>query len=367
MIVYGVVLALLAYVFVMAGLTSRARPALAGTGYYVKAVQRPDRPRRGRVAALAAGAILIGVAALRWEVGTDYISYLRLYEVYVATDLTELLPWQEPGIVLLARLAGLVNSDPALLLGITSVVTVGIAVFTMWRDSKWLGYSMFLYVLLGCWQLSFNAVRQGVAIAILFWAAKFVLERRFWPFLAAVLVATMFHISAAVGIFLFFVPRRPLGLLGVLTLIAAAVGLTGSYAAVGSAYEAIRSREFVNFEYLDRRVNPARVLLGIAPGLLYLLMARASKYDARVSFYGNMAILHGALWVASAGSAYLARFTGYTEIFLTIGIPAVLSTLKSAEERVFLGGLILSVYAVSWYLVTSAQPALVPFQWVFQR
>lgn len=130
----------------------------------------------------AAALVLVGVAASRWGVGTDFFGYVRNYDVYKTSFFTDLQSFDEPGIKGLAWLVSLVHDDPALFVAAASAATIGLMLWTITRYSIAVAMSYLLFVFVGSWHGSFNGVRQFLACAIILAGHRLIVDRKLLHF-----------------------------------------------------------------------------------------------------------------------------------------------------------------------------------------
>jgi hypothetical protein len=326
----------------------------------------PRRTAINHAFALLAAAVLIGFAAVRWRIGTDYRQYEHDYVDYVRTPGSEMGFFDEPGIRVIAKIAARVHDDPTTMFAIASVITVGLTVYTIYKNTSALPLALLLYVLAETWQGSFNGVRQYLACAVVFAGHRFIIDRRFWRYLLVVLVAMLFHISAAIMLLAYLIPRRQLRPIAVLALMLVAAFAVNFYAQLGDVIDAVKGSDVSGGSYFAREVNPFRILLAFAPSVMYLLFTQRKNLSATGHFYANMMFINGVVFLAAAGSAYLARFGIYTSVFIALALPEMLNS----RERSFRTVLILAVialYGVFWYLDTSHVTSLNPYRSLFDR
>jgi len=154
-------------------------------------------------------ALLVLVGGLRGSsVGTDVSGYVRRFEA--TAELADVRSsGLEPGIPLLSWLARYVSSDYMALFVLVAIVVAAGFFLGIRKLSADPAVSVFVMLASGAYYFSFNGLRQGVAVAVLFLAFGFIYYRKFWAFLACVAVACSFHISAIMALPVYFiVPRR---------------------------------------------------------------------------------------------------------------------------------------------------------------
>lgn len=341
--------------------------ALAGSRALAGPEGQVGPPRRG-AAALMAGAVaclFIGVAGFRYRVGADYRQYAESFDRG-----NNEFSWSgssfnsEPAFNALATVGSHFYRDSASMFFLASLVTVGLMVRTYAKYSPMFALSILMMVLVCAWHDSFNGVRQFLAAAIVLAAHGFILERRFKAFFMAVLLASLFHFSAWICLLLYFIPRRRMGFRGQLVLVVVAIIAIGSYDVLGSVVDTVRGKDVSSLSYFAEQVNPLRVMLAFVPYAIALLFVDAKRLSDRGNFFTNVTLLHGVIFLISISSAYLARFTIYTQVFLPIALASVVAACSERNRR-WLVPLIVVVYAAFWYLQVSRVPSLNNFRWIW--
>ena len=320
-----------------------------------------------RLFAYLTGAILATVAALRWRVGTDYGNYVNEYDVYAAAPWRGYTLLNEPGLRFIAKLSAQVNDDYATMLGAAAFITVGLSVATIYRTSPTFALSVLLYVLTGPWLGSFNGVRQYLACAVLFAGHRYILDRKFLKWLAVVLVAVLFHISAFVMVLLYLLPRRKLSLVGGVVVVALASLATEGYGRMLELVLVFRpDSDFSGVSYFVEELSPFRVAVAVAPLLFYALVTDKSELDQEDHFYVHLLLINAAVFIAASGSAYIARFAIYTGVFVCVAVPRLLPKKNRELRAVSMVGIV-ALYFVFWFVETVAIPDLATFRWIFDR
>jgi transmembrane protein EpsG len=343
-------------------------PALAGSPLFGGESQAADHRRVPLWLAIPAAAILIAVAMFRWRVGVDYDTYAQSYPMLRDAEWVDLGAFGEPGIRWIAKVAAVIHDDYATMFALAALITLALCTRTLHRYSDAFFLSLVLFVLMGAWQGTFNGMRQWLACAVVFASHRFILERRFLPYLFVVLVGALFHLSALVLLLIYFVPRRRLGLGRGTMLVLGAVVATQSYDLLAQGVELLRSDidELTRSGYFNEQVNPLRVLSALGPVFLYLAFTDRDRLSERGQFYVNLAFVHAAITVAAFNSAYIMRFTIYTVPFVALAIPAMLN-MQNRTWRGLLIAVTTALYSVVWYLDTTYSTYTATFRWVFER
>lgn len=155
--------------------------------------------------------IIIPVVILqgyRYNVGTDYQSYLSLYNGF-SNGNKLFISWytNEPLFIcickILYNLTGGAKSAlfifDALLMGIFSFLT-----FDYYKEKASMPI-MYLFYYSICLPYFFNTERQGVAVTFLWYATHFIYEKKVIKFFLCILIAVLVHNTAIVGVIFYFI------------------------------------------------------------------------------------------------------------------------------------------------------------------
>ena len=93
-------------------------------------------------------AILVFFAGVRYNVGADYRQYADNFRAYC----TQTLVWnKEPGIRFVSQIADKITDNYGMMFFIMSLITVGLATYTIARESDYYSISILMYIFLGSW------------------------------------------------------------------------------------------------------------------------------------------------------------------------------------------------------------------------
>ncbi len=137
--------------------------------------------------------LLAGVSACRIAVGNDYWVYRENFKlIYMNREVAS-----EPGfnfiVYWMQKLLGYNNYLP--IFGLFSLITVAFMVKAVYDQGEWYWGVVFLLMTNGYYFQSLNTVRYYLVIAMVMYAAKFVIRKEYDKFIAWILVAALFHKS----------------------------------------------------------------------------------------------------------------------------------------------------------------------------
>lgn len=209
MIVYYVVgLVAVGFVYVANAKPLAFRVNPAGAADSVSLFSR-GRRAAGRVPIFILSVLLIAFASLRYGIGSDYFLYTSLYEQIDPHSLSNSLQDvpQEFGWVFLGFLLRSFTDSPYLILGIASALTVIPVLVAIRRRSQDPVFGLFLYYFLGYYAVTFNAVRQSIAVAFMMLGESYKSESRTkWVLFSG--IGAVFHSSALVAFVIQLVVSR---------------------------------------------------------------------------------------------------------------------------------------------------------------
>ena len=343
------------------GFLAQANPKtrISRAGVYLT---RPDP-----VLSFVLAAMLIVVAGLRFRVGTDYMAYYRTRVTDWKTVWDYLIHFREPGIRLLSKISTMIADDGAVLIFISSVIIIGIYSLMIYRYSPLYLISMLLFAFLGDWTGSFNGIRQYLAAAIVFAGHRYILERKFIPYLLTVLLAMLFHRTAAVMILPYFLLARKPDATQFVILAAGAIIIRSSYTIVMNLIELYKG-SIINWSdaYMTREINPLRIAVSFIPVVLFFSTCDREHMSKTQEFYINSLFFHAFAMLASMGSAYFGRIGIYTSAMTCIGYGYMFRMIPQSKHRNVVMAAVLLVFLAYWIYSLQAG-SLRDFHWIFER
>ncbi len=310
--------------------------------------------------------ILICVSGLRYQVGTDYMSYMQGYGTRVANVWDDIASFNEPALGVIALISAVIYDDFATMFFNVALFTVVLNVRTISKYSSNFFVGIMLYIFIGAWHNSFNGIRQYMAAAVIFAGHRFILEKKFWKYCLVVLLASCCHITALVMLPLYFVVNRKVNLKNIILVVGIAVIMRYSYDFFFSIMNTVKGRDQTEFTYMQTEVNIFRILVAFAPLVLPIFARKGFLEDRENRLYFNMLLMNAAFMFATAESAYLARVGIYTEIFATLAFPKLLDGMSSDNKK-FMTTVIMVLYFGFWVYELLGRDALNNYQWIFAR
>lgn len=143
-------------------------------------------------------AVITFVGALRFNVGSDFGSYKTLYE-----NIDDLGSYfLEPGYYFITKAFTYLNYQA--LVAFIFLISISLKASFFLKNAPYMFIALMCYIPIQFMVYDINAVRQGVAIGILFCSIPFILSRSLYKFLFMCLLAMSFHITAIIFIPLYW-------------------------------------------------------------------------------------------------------------------------------------------------------------------
>lgn len=323
------------------------------------------RPDTGAFIILSVTLIL--VAGLRYRVGADYMSYFNWEVTSWGQVWGKILQFKEGGFSLLALISRTIINHGQSIIFFSSLITVGLFCRTIYKYHTMFLVSMLLYIFLGLWQESFNAVRQCMASAIVFAGHRFILTKKPWRYFLVVFCAAMFHASALVMIMPYFLFNRKADMKQIILLTIGAIILRFSYDIIFTVIEEYKGRALLGTAaFYSREVNGFRVAVAFIPIVLYILLCRKDNQTEEQNFYVNALLFNAFAMLAGMGSAYFGRIGLYTNAAVTIGYGHLLQLIDDERTRKVVLFVIMIVFSLYWlYSIIVAGSTIRDYHWIF--
>lgn len=314
------------------------------------------KKRKKESLALLLGGIIILLSALRWETGTDWDSYYY-YFLYNNTFNDFLSGGFEPGFSLINYLVKNIFNDYTFLLFFTIFPIVILKYECMLR------YSLFPFM-----SICLNAsnylgdlfpVRQYLALAIVFYSVKYIIEKRRPNFIFAVLLAASIHFTAiiflpAYYVFYLNISKKNLLLLSVFSLF---VGLSGVLEKlildlIGLVWSnnivIVKVKEYLDAKYMGNEFGYAissfaGIFFGILrrsvflPFIIYF-KGKIEKYDVNYRGFLNLTITGFCIYflLSQFGLSVAGRMSLYYTAFEVFVIPCLFFVFLKKQHRIIL-------------------------------
>ena len=309
--------------------------------------------------------VLIFVAGFRYRVGTDFMAYYTHYELYANQFFEHLRTFNEPGFRFICWVTVLLKGNGTTAIFLSAAITVILYLRTVYKNTDCLVTATLLYIFLGCWHGSFNGIRQYLASAVIFAGIRYIRDKKFWKYALTVFIAFLFHTSAILMIFAYFVAHNKINLKNITLMVLASLVVLFSFSEVVELTGLLLNEDLSDEgTYLTNSVNILRVLVALAPAVLFLFIYWKREMTSEQRVWLNLLILNGIMMVSTSNSTYLARMGIYTTPFTAIGIPELLKEVSPRNRRI-IKLVILILYCAFWLYDIYKSPSLRNFRFIW--
>ena len=310
--------------------------------------------------------------AFRYGIGTDYFRYVLAFQRLQVIGFDSRYEW---GYVLINLIVGKLNGNVQVVFLLTSIIMMTFIYCAVRYYAKTLsvGIAMFSYMMM-YYQMSYNAVRQSVAMAICLYSIKYIHDRKLLKFSFLVLLASGFHTTALL-LFPFYFFYKILGeknKKGVrfLFYMIMSIGVLNIGNILRPMFNRIPSLNYYS-SYLDSSTSDFSIGL-FSRFIPFLLMGlylydhtwkRDEKFILIISLYSIGLILK---LTGLVGAQYINRVSLSFEVTLVLLIAYCVKSFNVRRE--YFASIILLFYVVInwWYIyIYSGSHGTVPYKSIF--
>lgn len=322
--------------------------------YYAKSVYRADYPipiKPNPYLVFGALASLVTVSGLRSNIGDTYF-YKYAYELNDYTwDLV--LSEKDKGFgVLQMFLQDYVSDDPQILIFVTALLTNAIIVFVLYKHSRMIEISLYVYITGGLFLVSMNGIRQVLAAAIAFTAIHYLIKRKWFGYTLIIILASFFHQSALILLPIYFVVKLKEWSKATVVMLTSAVLIVLGYEFFSEMlFEMIEDTQYGHYKtFSEGGANKLRVIVAGVPLLIaFIGRKRFREISPHSNFIVNMSLLGFLFMLISTQNWIFARFSIYFELYQLILISWVVKLFRERDGRVIYLGIIVCYFIFYYY------------------
>lgn len=302
--------------------------------------------------------VLAAFAGLRVS-GNDTSAYLHAYRLtngsIDALSEMDLSLGNNPGYKITCIFLKMFHVSEQNFLMIFALITVCISLWFIGKYSENRAFSVFLYLSIGGYGLTFAAIKQSLAIAICLVATDRAIQKKWLSFVLLVLLASTFHPYSLMYLIVPFIEFSPwtkktYGMLAIFAV--AGISLQSM---IGTIVEitSMMGEEYTASSFSGDGVNPFRLAVLWVPILLSFLVKRwlRESKDREKNVIINLAMLNAEImFIALFGTAnYFARLANYFVVFQTLALPSLFKYFTFSSKIILGGGAFLGYCFYLYY------------------
>jgi transmembrane protein EpsG len=292
---------------------------------------------------------LVLISGLRNNIG-DTFFYMHSYKV---TDysLQKNIFSGDFGFNILQGLLQKISSDPQILILTVALVTNLLIVVVLYKYSRMIELSLFVYIAGGMYTVSMNGIRQYLAAAIIFAATKYILNGDWKKFILVVLLASTIHQTAYIFLPIYFIVRRKAWTKSTLLLIAIGIMFSAGFNQLsGMLFKALDDTHYGQYGNISEQgANILRVAVTGAP-LIVAFIGREKLRELwpQSDYIVNLSIMGFVFMVISTKNWIFARFDIYFGLYSLILISWIVQ-LFAKQDRKLIYYVIMGCYLYYFY------------------
>jgi transmembrane protein EpsG len=292
-------------------------------------------------------AILILITGFRFNVGTDYLGYTRNFMTLRYSDI-ERIEYSFRLIVSFVHYLGLDQQLVFFIYAVISYVLIYLGVRYFDPDGKYRHYIMALLITFFLFNL-FNTIRQMAAVSIVFFAMKYMLDKKYITYIILIAIAYFFHKSAIVfGAFFLFILQFNIRFYFGLLIIAPIMFFTNFINFVIGIYVRLTGSNFYQIYAYggNERVNVSSglgIIIFYVFAVLFYIFYDQIVTTKRQEFIVKLYLIYAALYLIFLPSEIATRMLYYPMIAVPLALPLLTEITKEDKEQVYLKFIIIAL------------------------
>jgi len=281
--------------------------------------------------------ILITIAGIRYGIGTDYTMYSNMYFHPTQANYDKV----EIGFKWFIQACNFVFGDVvwAFFLLCSALTIIPIYV-TIKKYATKPGEAIFYFVALGFYTLTFNMVRQSIAMAITIFALRYMFEKKAIKYILCVGIASLFHTTAIIMIPMYWLSKikltkKQLYLLGGILLSLGTLAVPIFNFAITNIPQYAMYEAYAEYSDIESGIGTFLVS-GVYIILICFAIAQRKKIvKLNENYYRiiNLAVISIFFIALSLKNTLFARMIYYLLIPLVLILPEYISAFKEQNRK----------------------------------
>ncbi len=291
------------------------------------------------------------VAAIRWDVGTDFEKVYEYGFNLIIADSVQ--PRWELGFTFLIKIIAMVTDECQWMFAGTAFVFCFFTFKAIFNSSKNACQSIFLLMTTTLYFFALNGIRQGISVAIFLYSIKYIKERKLLIYILAILLAASFHTIALIFIPLYFIcninitPKT-----GVIVIVASII----SAPFVGSIFKFIMSQtRYVTYfgsEYDVPDTPYVHILINTVITVIGYLCFSKNSENSNYRIYMNIQLVASVFTIFSGSILIAERIILCFETAQILFIPEILYCEDNAIKRIVIKTVVYSMFIFIFFYGT---------------
>lgn len=336
----------LAVVFIFAFIARvTARPSFSNISSITSVYIKPNK-----LFVLCALFSLVLISGLRQNIG-DTVFYIHSYEI---NDFTwdYILSNKDIGFGIFQMVLKHFSKDPQVMIFISALITNVLIVTVLYKYSRVIEISLYVYITNGLFLVSMNGIRQVLAASIAFAGIKFLMEGSWKKYILVILLASLFHQSALILIPVYFIVQfRAWSKVTIALLLFSIVIVLGFNKFSSLLFTAIQDTQYGGYKnFHEGGANFLRVVVdGLPLVIAYIGRDSLKKMFPKCDVIINMSLIGVMFMLVSTQNWIFARFGIYFSFFQLILISWIIKLFREKDEKLVYYFILLCYLAYFFY------------------
>lgn len=318
--------------------------------------------------------ILLAFIGFRYNVGTDYDSYLKSY-----TTISE-VSWSKLPSLRTELLVASIFKLCSYILWDARLIFVVLGFLMLWPiykinklyDYKYLAYSVLIYCVLFL-PFGLNGMRQGIAMGFAMLSLVYMYRKKIKNGLISFVLAVLLHTSSLIIlpylVLIYFTERKNIKFSVLNLLLTAFI----SVAVLFFLNNFLLENGFSQYDYILGKINIERMSLNgaimYAPILLLTLILRNNGIEKKEYSITKGLTISGAIFsIVGTAAQYLSRFSLFFLMPSIVLVPQLIQSIPKKNIRIILKCLLFIYLLIFFYVQYSlwGKHEILPYQtWIF--
>lgn len=321
-----------------------------------------DQRNSKRVDTILSKIVLVAltvIAGIRYDVGVDYLGYEHGFYMQ-SFEINEPLYW------LLNKIVWSIDGEfywITLIMAFLTNIFIYLGLKKRYVSCRGVTLGLLLFACTG-WTATFNLIRQGVAVAIFFYASIYIREKNLKKYLCWMIIGAGFHNSILLLLPLYFFKRYKIGIIVYLGTVIMVYGIVYSGSSRGLLNYLIK---FINgysgYSGSSHIMEAARasglgVMLNVILSVIIMIFCSRKIDNEKFNNEKNYYLFGIILSILAIDTYMYGRIGMYFSIFSVIVIPIAIQTIKDKNLKFVIGFiLIMSIFLLYGKETFSPSPA----------
>lgn len=269
-----------------------------------------------------------------FSVGNDTGVYLRIFNIAndIKWDFLYVTRFEKGYLILNILLSYITNNARVLLIIVSIFINIGLYYFIKNNSNNYY-LSIFMYVCLLFFYSAMNTIRQNIALTIIIIGFCLIRNRKFIPYLLTVAIASLFHFSAIIAIFLYPLYKIKFNKKNIIIILVLFMVVLLSFSRI-IKYINTSNLFMYNYSLRDEGYSLANSLYALTYIFMIIFCLLNKEYEGEDNSFMLYTLLASVLINSLAIKMNIfERLADYYSVFSIIYLPNVITAIKNERTK----------------------------------